>query len=191
MVKAISAGLPEGFEYLPDFLSVAEERAMLYRLDKSKFGIVEMRGMVAKRKVLHFGWMYGYESWRLTRGEPIADWLLPLRERAAAFMQASAENIQEVLISQYAPGAGIGWHRDAPMFGPKVVGISLLGNCRLRFQRKRGNVRDLFECLLEPRSAYLLSGEARLMWQHSIPETKALRYSITFRTLNKKWPDQQ
>ncbi len=190
MTKPISAGLPEGFDYLSDFLSVSEERAILDRLDTLPFGSVEMRGMVAKRKVLHVGWMYGYKSGRVARGEPLPSWLLPWRERAAVFMHELAENIEEVLISQYAPGAGIGWHRDAPTFGPKVVGISLLGTCRLRFQRKRGDVRDLSECLLEPRSAYLLSGQARLLWEHSIPATKALRYSITFRTLTKKLPDQ-
>jgi DNA oxidative demethylase len=191
MIKNQSTGLPEGFLYLPDFLSVGEERALLDRIDGLTFRTVEMHGMVAKRKVLHFGWLYGYESWKITRGEPIADWLLPLRERAAILMEESAESIEEVLISQYAPGAGIGWHRDAPMFGPKVVGISLLGACRLRFQRKRGEVRDQSERLLDPRSAYLLTGQARAIWQHSIPDTKALRYSITFRTLKRKSPDHR
>ena len=191
MIKPISAGLPKGFDYLPDFLSVSEERAILDLIDALKFGTVEMRGMVAKRKVLHFGWMYGYESWRITRAEPIADWLLALRERAAVLMQESAENIEEVLLSQYSPGAGIGWHRDAPMFGPAVVGISLLGTCRLRFQRKRGDVREQAECSLEPRSAYVLNGQARAMWQHSIPDTKATRYSITLRTLKRKVPDHR
>ena len=180
-----SARLPEGFHYLPDFLSIGEERAILERLDALTFGAVEMHGIVAKRKVLHFGWRYGYESWNITPGETIPDWLLPLRERAAGLMEETAEKIEEILLSQYPPGAGIGWHRDAPMFGSKVVGVSLLGPCRLRFQRKRGVTRDVSESQLDPRSAYLLSGQARLMWQHSIPPTKVLRYSITFRTLKQ------
>ena len=186
MIKPISAGLPEGFDYLPDFLSVSEERAILDRIDALKFGTVEMRGMVAKQKVLHFGWMYGYESWRITRENPlqIGSWLCA--NGRPVLMQEHAENIEEVLLSQYSPGAGIGWHRDAPMFGPAVVGISLLGTCRLRFQRKRGDVREQAECSLEPRSAYVLNGQARAMWQHSIPDTKATRYSITLRTLKRK-----
>lgn len=183
MIQRRSAYLPEGYYYLPDFISVEEERDLLDRMDTLTFRAVEMRGMVAKRKVLHFGWSYGYESWKIIPGVPIPDWLLPLRDRASVLMEESAERIEEVLISHYPPEAGIGWHRDAPMFGSKVVGLSLLGPCRLRFQRKRGAVRDLSECQLDPRSAYLLSGQARVMWQHSIPPTKVLRYSITFRTL--------
>jgi alkylated DNA repair dioxygenase AlkB len=35
---------------------------------------------------------------------------------------------------------------------------------------------------LAPRSSYVMQGPIRWGWQHSIPPTKALRYSITFRT---------
>lgn len=142
-----------------------------------------MYGIAAKRRVKHFGWDYGYDSWRISRTEPIPDWLMILRGRAAGLMQASADTLEAVLISRYEPGAGIGWHRDAPMFGPMVVGISLFGACRMRFQRNVRTGRETAEQILEPRSAYLLSGAARCSWQHAIPPTKALRYSITFRTL--------
>jgi alkylated DNA repair protein (DNA oxidative demethylase) len=83
----------------------------------------------------------------------------------------------------YPPGSTIGWHRDAPMFGPEVVGVSLAAACRRRFQRGKGEGRRVAEVTLEPRSAYVLSGAARFAWQHSIPPTRALRYSITFRTV--------
>jgi len=36
---------------------------------------------------------------------------------------------------------------------------------------------------LEPRSAYVMRNDVRWQWQHSIAPTRALRYSITFRTL--------
>jgi DNA oxidative demethylase len=72
------------------------------------------------------------------------------------------------------------------MFGPKVVGVSLAAACRMRFQRGKGERRQVAEVTLEPRSAYVLSGAARYVWQHSIPPTKALRYSITFRTLKAR-----
>jgi alkylated DNA repair dioxygenase AlkB len=39
--------------------------------------------------------------------------------------------------------------------------------------------------ILAPRSAYLLSGPARHIWEHSIPPVDAHRYSITFRTMAK------
>jgi alkylated DNA repair protein (DNA oxidative demethylase) len=175
--------LPEGFRYVSEFISIQEEQELLRRMEALTFDEVKMRNMVAKRKTLHFGWRYGYESWTITPGRPMPDWLVPLRERVSAFMEEPAERIEEVLLSQYPPGAGIGWHRDAPMFGPKVVGVSLGGVCRFRFQRRRGEIRETSEHRLEPRSAYLITGQARTLWQHSIPPTKALRYSITFRTV--------
>jgi DNA oxidative demethylase len=69
------------------------------------------------------------------------------------------------------------------MFGAKVAGVSLAATCRLRFQRGKGDTRQVAEITLAPRSAYVLADAARFAWQHSIPATKALRYSITFRTL--------
>jgi alkylated DNA repair dioxygenase AlkB len=87
-----------------------------------------------------------------------------------------------VLVTEYTPGAGIGWHRDAPSFGV-VVGVSLLGPCRFRFARGAGGARETRAVILEPRSAYVLSGPARWQWQHSIPPGKTARYSITFRTM--------
>jgi alkylated DNA repair dioxygenase AlkB len=133
--------------------------------------------------VLHFGWQYGYESWELTTGPPVPAWLLPVREQIGRLIHVAPERLEQVLITEYPPEAGIGWHRDAPMFGPTVVGISLLGYCRFRFQRKQGEAREVSEQLLAPRSAYLLGGPARSVWQHSIPPAKTLRYSITFRTV--------
>jgi len=38
---------------------------------------------------------------------------------------------------------------------------------------------------IEPRSIYVLSGEARTVWEHSIPPLDKLRYSLTFRTLSE------
>lgn len=146
---------------------------------------VRMHGVTAKRKVVHFGWDYGYDSWTISPTDPIPEWLLPLRTRTAGIMHVPAKAIQEVLVTRYEPGAGIGWHRDAPMFGPIVVGVSLAGTCRMRFQHTADGTRRTAQAVLGPRSAYMLAGAARFLWQHSIPPTKELRYSITFRTLRE------
>jgi alkylated DNA repair dioxygenase AlkB len=174
---------PEGFTYLADFLSATEEFELVRRIEDLSFNEVRMHGVVAKRRVKHYGWLYGYESWKVTPAPPIPGWLVPLQERVASLMNVPAERVEEILISQYPAGAGIGWHRDAPMFGPTVVGVSLLSPCRFRFQRTVGERRLVAEQTLDPRSAYLLAGPSRSAWHHSIPPTKALRYSITFRTL--------
>jgi len=174
---------PQGLEYHADFLGPSEERHLIAQLDGLPFNEVRMHGVVAKRQVFHFGLVYGYESWNLTPGPPLPPFLLPVRNRIAPLLNCAPDDVAEVLVTKYPPGAGIGWHRDAPMFGPGVVGVSLLSSCRFRFQRRVGAVREGFEVILEPRSAYVLAGEARSNWQHSIPATTGLRYSITFRTL--------
>jgi alkylated DNA repair dioxygenase AlkB len=142
-----------------------------------------MHGVVAKRTARHFGLDYDYERRAAVQeAEPIPDWLLPVRERAAELAGVEPEELVEILVQRYPPGSTIGWHRDAPAFDT-VIGLSLGGFSRMRFQRGRGSAREVFEIGLEPRSAYALAGEARWSWQHSIPATKELRYSITFRTL--------
>ena len=175
-------GLPPGFVYRPDVVTIDEEAALVSGLRGLTFHEIRMRGQVARRRTVHFGWLYGYETWRIEPGPPIPDFMLPLRERCAALAGGEAEQFVEVLVTEYPTGAGIGWHRDAPMFGP-VVGVSLLAACRFRFQRGTGADRATCEARLAPRSAYVLDGEARWRWQHSIPPIATLRYSITFRTL--------
>ena len=118
--------------------------------------------------------------------------LIGLRGRCAQSSAVPPAEIAQTRVRRYPPGAPIAWHRDAPMFGAKVVGVSLLAACRMRFQRQAGGVRQVYELELPPRSAYVLAGPARTAWQHSIPPVKSLRYSITFRTLRNpaRWlPD--
>jgi alkylated DNA repair dioxygenase AlkB len=179
---------PAGLSYVPEFVSADEERALLERIRRLDFHDVVMHGIAARRRAAHYGWLYGYESWRIEPGPPIPEFLLALRERAAGLAQLSPETFEEVLVTEYPPGAGIGWHRDAPMFGPKVVGVSLLSACRMRFQRGKGAERKVYALELAARSAYVLAGDARAAWQHSIPRSPALRYSITFRTVLRSGP---
>ena len=179
MARKPSGPLPGGFQYLPDFVSQDEERALLQHMPEASFREVRMRGQVALRRAAHYGWDYGYESWEISPAAPAPGWLLPLRERAAGLIGVEPQALEEVLVTEYPLGAGIGWHRDAPMFGPAVVGVSLGSAAKLRFRR----AGETSAAVVEPRSAYVLDGPARKQWQHSIPGGKALRYSITFRTL--------
>ena len=144
-----------------------------------------MRRQTARRTVRHFGLDYAYETGELEATDSLPESMLWLRNRCAELMGRAPADLVQVLVGRYPPGAGIGWHRDARIFGSRIVGLSLLAPCRMRFQRKAGGERSVAELALAPRSAYLLSGKARWSWQHSIPATKALRYSITFRTLRR------
>jgi DNA oxidative demethylase len=175
---------PEGLLYGPSLLTAEEEREVLEILAELRFDPIVMHGQEARRTARHFGLDYDYEARTPLPGEPVPDWLLPVRERAAELARVEPDELAEILVQRYPPGATIGWHRDAPAFGT-VVGVSLGGESRLRFQRGKGDKRRVWEILLEPRSGYVLAGPARTSWQHSIPPTKNLRYSITFRTLRR------
>jgi alkylated DNA repair dioxygenase AlkB len=176
---------PEGLVYREEFVTPDEERALLLLFEEMEFGAVVMHGQAAKRTVRHFGLGYEYSSGALEPTDPLPVEMEWLRERCAALMEREPTDLVQVLVSRYPEGAGIGWHRDAPMFGSKIAGVSLLAPCRMRFQRTVKGQREVAAVELAPRSAYLLSGKARWSWQHSIPATKALRYSVTFRTLRR------
>jgi alkylated DNA repair protein (DNA oxidative demethylase) len=175
---------PEGLLYQPDLLTEDEERKLLEILDELRFDPIVMHGQAARRTARHFGLDYDYEARTPLPGEPVPDWLLPVRAKAAELAAVEPDELAEILVQRYPPGATIGWHRDAPAFAT-VVGVSLGGESRLRFQRGQGEKRRVWEVLLQPRSGYVLAGPARTSWQHSIPPTKELRYSITFRTLRR------
>jgi len=173
---------PQGLVYEPELLSVDGEAGLLERLESLRFDPIVLHGRAARRTGRHFGLDYDYKSRTPQPGEPVPDWLLQVRERAAALAGHEPEELVEILVQRYPEGSTIGWHRDAPAFGT-VIGVSLGGSSRLRFQRGKRENRRVWEVQLQPRSGYVLSGEARRSWEHSIPPTKELRYSITFRTL--------
>ncbi|MEN3311705.1 MAG: hypothetical protein V7645_1034 [Actinomycetota bacterium] len=175
---------PEGLVYGPELLSEEEERALLEELERLQFNEIRMHGVVAKRTARHFGVDYDYERRAITEEvDPVPDWILPVRTTAAGMANLAPEELVEVLVTRYPEGAQIGWHRDAPMFGT-VLGVSLLAPARMRFRRDVLGERETYEVTLEPRSGYVLAGDARTEWQHHIPPAKSLRYSITFRTLS-------
>jgi alkylated DNA repair dioxygenase AlkB len=175
---------PEGFGYAPGFAGPEEERALAGRIAELPFKPFEFHGFTGNRRTVSFGLHYAFDGSGLREAEPIPGWLLPLRARAAAWAGREAEDFVHALVIEYAPGAGIGWHRDRPVFGD-VIGISLLAPAPLRFRRRAGTKWERFTLTAEPRSAYLLRGEARHEWEHSIPQLATLRYSVTLRTLAK------
>jgi alkylated DNA repair dioxygenase AlkB len=177
--------LPEGLRYRRELIGPEDEGALVARVRGLPFREFEFHGHTGKRRVVSFGWRYDFTGRRLQQADPIPDFLLPLREAAAAFGGVAPEEFAHALVTEYGPGAGIGWHRDKAVFG-RVVGVSLLSPCDLRFRRALGGRRwERFKLTAEPRSAYLLSGPARSEWEHGIDRVDALRYSITFRNLRE------
>lgn len=174
----------DGFRYQPDLISGAEEAALLTSVRELPFKNFEFHGFKGKRRTVSFGWQYEFSGrGALRKADDIPQFLLPLRARAASFAGIKTEAFQHVLVIEYGPGAGIGWHRDRPVFGD-VIGVSLLAPCKLRFRRKlQSGQWERQNVYTEPRSAYFLTGPARSEWEHSILGVDELRYSITFRNV--------
>lgn len=181
-----STRTPDGFLYRSEFISQDEERQLLTEIEQLPFEQALFQGYLAKRRMVAFGVDYSFESRQVSPGKPFPDFLLRLKDRVTELVAgANAENFVEGLVTEYAPGAAIGWHRDAAQFGI-VCGISLLAPCRMRLRLTTKDEYEIASLVLEPRSAYVFRGEARWRWQHSIPPVDQLRYSITLRTLQPR-----
>ena len=174
--------------YAPDVIDAAEEARLVGAFADLPFKEFEFHGFLGKRRVVSFGLRYDFNGGGLQQAAPIPPFVLAVRERAAAFAGLAADRLQHVLITEYRPGAAIGWHRDRPNFGD-VIGVSLLSPCTFRMRRKREAGWERAALQLDRRSVYLMRGAARDDWEHSIPAVEELRYSITFRSL--RVPDQR
>ena len=185
MKDLFDTALVQGLSLAPDIVTPAEEGALIAHIDASDLSPFRFQGWLGKRLTHSFGWRYDFDTAQFAETAPLPNWLLPLRGRAAAFAGMAAEDFVQALLIRYDPGAGIGWHRDRPLF-EHVVGVSLGNPATLRLRRRieRGFERASAE--LGPRSIYHLSGEVRHEWEHSIAPMDVPRWSITFRSLSDK-----
>jgi len=174
-----------GLAQAEDIVTQNEEQALIASIDAEKLSPFQFHGWFGKRLTASFGWNYDFDTARLAPTAPIPDWLFPVRERAARFACVRPGELVQALLIRYDPGAGIGWHRDRPIF-EHVVGISLGAPATMRFRRRRSGGFDRASAELTPRSIYHLSGEARHKWEHSIAEMAETRWSITFRSVTQE-----
>jgi alkylated DNA repair dioxygenase AlkB len=177
--------LPEGFVYALEFISAAEEAQLIEWIRELPLTEAKYREFTARRRTLSYGGRYDFSANKLEKAPDVPPFLYPLREKVAGWAGIPAERFVHALVTEYAPGTPLGWHRDVPDF-EVIVGVSLGGHARMRLRpyrpREKQNRKDAIVLELEPRSAYIMNGVARWGWQHAISETKELRYSITFRT---------
>ena len=178
---------PDGFRYGREIVSADAESRLAAGIAALPLKEFLFQGFVAKRRVLSFGWRYDFERARFEQAEEMPAFLLDLRVRAAEFAGLRPQQLPHALVTEYAPGAQIGWHKDRPVF-EDVIGVSLLSACTFRFRRKQGAKWQRYSVEAEPRSIYLLRGPSRWEWEHSIPAVDALRYSVTFRSLRTRGP---
>ena len=173
---------PPGFLYQADFLSVGEESSLAGWIGTLPLKPFEFRGYLGSRRVLSFGFRYDYNRRAVDTASPVPEQLASVIARAARWAGRAPNDIRQAMVTEYAPGAPIGWHADKPQFGD-VLGISLLAPAPFRLRRAINGKWERKTISLAPRSIYLMSGEVRKKWQHSIPPLTELRYSITLRTL--------
>lgn len=174
-----------GFEYLPDFLSDAEETDLLALLLKLPLHPFQFHGYEARRNVESFGCDYSFDDNRLRPGKPIPESFMPLIRRVATTLGIDVSEIRELLVTEYPEGAQINWPRDAFPF-EIIAGVSLLSDCTFRFrpfEKAKQGRKSIRSQIVGRRSLYVMRDEARTQWQHSILPVSSRRYSITLRTL--------
>ena len=190
---SMSAAQPDLFAppLLPGLLQVenvlkpVEEQRLIDLIDTVELSPFQFHGWLGKRLTASFGWRYDFDDASIQPAAPIPDWLLPLRERSAQIAGLRPDQFVQSLLVRYDPGAGIGWHRDRPVF-EHVIGISLGAPATMRFRRRRAGGFDRASVPLVPRSLYHLTGDARWRWEHSIAPMEVTRWSITFRSFSDK-----
>lgn len=182
LFDAPAPALPEGLSYAPEVIDPAEAARLAEAFAGLPFEAFDFHGFKGNRRIVSYGGRYDFSASRLREAEPIPEFLQPARAAAAAFAGLEPETLVQAMVTEYAPRAGIGWHRDRPEFD-KVVGLSFASEAVMRFRRRRGEGWERAALPLAPGSAYLLDGPARRDWQHSIAPGDRLRYSVTFRSL--------
>jgi alkylated DNA repair dioxygenase AlkB len=171
-----------GLRYQPNFISAGEQRDLIARIRTLPLAPFQFGNYEGKRRVTYFGAKYDFTHQKLERAEALPEWLLPFAARVERFAALQPGSIKHALCTEYDVGAGIGWHRDKKHFD-QVFGLSLGSACKFRFRRRNGARWHRFTLDAQPRSLYVLTGDARHVWEHSIPPVETPRYSITFRTM--------
>jgi alkylated DNA repair dioxygenase AlkB len=174
--------LPHGLRYATDFIGDAEEKGLIAQFASLPLAPFQFGAFEGKRRVASFGFHYDYTDQRLHEAAPLPEFIKPLAARVERFAGVGTGAVRHMLFTEYEVGAGIGWHRDKAAFDV-VLGISLGSACPFRFRRKEGNGWKRFTLDAAPRSLYLMGGEARSVWEHSIAPVAQPRWSITFRTM--------
>lgn len=150
-----------GLSSTPDFLSKAEERQLIARIEGEGLTPFRFHEWTGRRMTHSYGWKYDFQSESLSRSADLPSWLVPLRDRAAHHAGLSPEAIVQALLIRYDAGAGIGWHKDRQIYRD-VIGISLGNPAAMRFRRRVGTSWKRASAPLEARCVTIGSTVSRL-----------------------------
>jgi DNA oxidative demethylase len=173
-----------GFTYAEEAIGRDEEQALISGIEGAGLAPFRFHKWTGKRMTASFGWQYDFSSGSFAPAAPLPGFVLAARARAARFAGLEEADLVQVLLTRYDKGAGIGWHRDRPVFG-HVIGLSLGAPTTLRFRLRKPHGHFVrVSQTLDPRSIYHLDGDARHVWEHSIAPVDSTRWSVTFRSLS-------
>ena len=173
---------PEGLHYVPDVVTPIQEAALLVQFAGLSPQPIAIRGRLTRRRVHPFGWAYHPTNKQVTQVAPMPDSLVALCHTCCECC-AMDNAFQQATVTQYPPGAGIGAHIDAPLYGDTILVLSLAIPAHMRFRLRQSGVH--LDLVLAPRSLLLLRGPSRWEWSHEIVATsvKQTRWSVTFRSV--------
>ena len=124
---------PEGFLYVPEFLSGQEQQALLRRLRGLDYFHDSFRGRRLKRGYAQFGHAYVSTGRTLRSAPPLPDFLAGLIAKARPHCPPGT-GFNQCIVTRYPEGSGIGWHTDAPRFGECIMAISLGAEAQLQLR---------------------------------------------------------
>ena len=177
-----------GLRYIPNYITEFQHDWLLDRIDKQ-----EWHGF-AKRRAQHYGAKYDYKTGKLKHDTDMSDlpeWLKRLGHKLHKDGHIS-EVPNQVLVSEYQPGQGIGGHIDRePWFKDTIISLSLGSSCIMEFTDPDDRAKKV-PVWLARRSIAVLREAARYTWLHGIPARKSdvwdgrkyarqRRVSLTFR----------
>lgn len=178
----IGGAVPPGLKLAREIMTPAEEQGLIALIEASGLSYYAM-DPDNPRSSKSYGWKYDFRNDSFVPCEPIPEGFRPICEKAARFANVEPEDFAECLLNRYEPGAIIQPHSDKPVW-EHIIGISLGSAETMTFSKPSDAAQADIDIVLEPRSMFLLSGEARHVYHHSLPPVKSMRWSITLRTFS-------
>ena len=179
-----------GLRYIPNYITEFQHDWLLNQIDKQQWH------SFAKRRAQHYGPQYDYKTGKLnhdTGMNELPGWLNRLSHKLHKDGHIP-EVPNQVLVSEYQPGQGIGGHIDRePWFKNTIISLSLGSSCIMDFTNQYDRTNKV-SVWLAPRSIAVLREAARYTWLHGIPARKSdmwdgrkyarqRRVSLTFRNV--------
>src|ERR1041384_7212246 len=149
---------PREFRYFEECISPECEAKLLGFIERIPFRPYVMRGQASRRGIVGFGTYFGPVGGTQHEVLPFPGLVTELRDHCAALAGLDGTEFIASVVTQYSPGATIGWHSDMTMFGPVVFGISLLSDCIFKLRPKQ-ETRSVYNITLQARSLYLMEGD--------------------------------